>query len=94
MIPLAQFSIAAYGPAPTRKSPRSRLAPRDSSIGLVVVSRSWISASELFSDEPAGDTKAGFHNSQRDIDGEIKWWPDSASFMAGIRSVPRCDLVT
>jgi hypothetical protein len=51
-------------------------------------------ASELFSDEPAGDAKAGFYNSQRDIDGEIKWWPDSASFMAGIRSFPRCDLMT
>jgi len=51
-------------------------------------------ASELFSDEQAGDAKGGFRNSPRDLDGEIKWWPDSVSFVAGIRSVPRCDLMT
>jgi len=58
------------------------------------VSTNWMGASELFSDEQAGDAKGGFRNSPRDLDGEIKWWPDSVSFVAGIRSVPRCDLMT
>ena len=30
----------------------------------------------------------------RDLDGEIKWWRDSVSFVVGIRSVPGCDLMT
>jgi len=35
-----------------------------------------------------------FTSRQRGIEGEMKVWPDSASIMAGIRSVLKCDFVT
>ena len=60
-----------------------------SSDGVVVRRQFFREGKESLSDDGSRDRLP-----HRGIEGEINRWPDSASLMAGTRSVPKCDFAT